>query len=358
MKTLAAALCIVAATSGVASAQRWRPAAARDWYSEERWLVGSNYIPATAVNQLEMWQADTFDPQRIDLELGWAEETGMNTLRVGLDDLVWRQDPEGFRKRIEEFLKIANKHKMRVMFVLFDSTGDPSPHLSKQPSPEPGVLNSRWVQSPDAKALADPADHARLETYVRGLIGAFANDKRILAWDLWNEPDDSAPVAALLPKVYEWARAAHPRQPLTSGLWQGDWSDPAKLRSVEKIQIDSSDLVSFHYFGSPEGFAQRAELLDEQYNRPVLCTDFLARPMGSTIEGILPVAKDRKIAVYMGGLVVGKTQMNLPPDSRSRPYTDREPPVWWQDVFRTDGQPYRHEETGLIRTLAREKTKR
>src|SRR3981081_1457366 len=66
----------------IADAQQWRAATARDWYSEQGWLVGSNYIPAPAINQLEMWQADTFDPQRIDLELGWAEGLGMNTMRV------------------------------------------------------------------------------------------------------------------------------------------------------------------------------------------------------------------------------------------------------------------------------------
>jgi len=74
----------------LADAQQWRASAARDWYSEQGWLVGSNYIPATAINQLEMWQADTFDPQRIDLELGWAEGLGMNTMRVFLHDLLWQ----------------------------------------------------------------------------------------------------------------------------------------------------------------------------------------------------------------------------------------------------------------------------
>jgi hypothetical protein len=70
-----------------------------------------------------MWQADSFDPKRIDLELGWAEGLGMNTMRVFLHDLLWQQDAEGFKRRLDQFLTIAAKHKIKPMFVLFDSCG-------------------------------------------------------------------------------------------------------------------------------------------------------------------------------------------------------------------------------------------
>ncbi len=320
-------------------------------------MIGASYVPATAVNQLEMWQAATFDLQRIDLELGWAENIGMNTLRVPLHDLLWQPDSEGFRKRIEEFLRIASKHKMRVMFVLFDSTGDPAPKPGPQQPPQPGVRNARWLQSPGAKALADPAEAQQLENYIKGVVGAFANDKRVIAWDLWNEPDDSPAVAAILPKVFEWARAVHPKQPLTSAVWRGDWSAPDKLRPVEKIQLDSSDIISFHDFASVDDFSQRVRWLEE-YNRPVFCTAFLARPAKSTIESILRTAKDQKVAVFTASLVQGKTQTYLPPDSVDHPSTDHEPSTWWQDIFRNDGKPYRPEETGLIRTLVHEKDKK
>jgi hypothetical protein len=366
MRRWAPVCCLLVITAVGAGAQQWRPGPARDWYSEQVWPVGANYIPATAINQLEMWQAATFDPQRIDLELGWAEALGMNSMRVFLDDLVWQQDAEGFKKRIEEFLRIANKHKMRVMFVLFDSWGDPVPKLGPQHAPTPGVYNSGWVQSPGAKALAEPAEYARLEAYVRGVVSAFANDKRIVAWDVWNEPDAMNPevyrklepankndlALALLPKVFEWARAEHPKQPLTSGVWQGDWSDPEKLLPMEKIQLESSDVISFHNYGSPEDFQQRVEWLEE-YNRPFFCTGYMARPMKSTIEGTLPIAKDHKVAAYNRGLVEGKTQTYLPLDSWEHPVKG-EPAVWSGDIFRMDGTAYRAEETGLIATLIRQ----
>src|SRR5216110_1496054 len=186
-----AALACASLALPAAARTRWSEQAARDWYGRQPWLVGANYIPANAINELEMWQADTFDPERIDRELGWAESIGMNTMRVFLHDLLWQQDAAGFRQRLDAFLTIAARHHSRPMFVLFDSVWDPSPHLGKQHDPVPGVHNSGWVQSPGAKALADPAEVPRFKAYVQGVVGAFAKDDRILGWDVWNEPDNS-----------------------------------------------------------------------------------------------------------------------------------------------------------------------
>ena len=177
-------------SSAFGQSQRWTEQAARDWYARQPWLVGANYIPSTAINELEMWQAETFDPKRIDTELAWAESIGMNTMRVFLHDLLWKQDPAGYKKRIDTFLGIAAKHKIRPMLVLFDSCWDPFPKLGRQRAPKPGVHNSGWMQSPGAEALMDRSQHPRLEAYVKGVVGAFANDDRVLAWDVWNEPDN------------------------------------------------------------------------------------------------------------------------------------------------------------------------
>ncbi|MEJ7616617.1 MAG: hypothetical protein WKF30_06535 [Pyrinomonadaceae bacterium] len=237
---LGAVLIILCCSVFAAASPKWSEKQANDWYSKQPWLVGSNYNPATAINELEMWQADSFDPQRIDLELGWAESLGMNTMRVYLHDLLWQQDAAGFRDRLDQFLTIADKHKIRPMLVLFDSCWDPNPVLGKQREPRPGVHNSGWMQSPGAKALQDPAERPRLEAYVKGVVGAFAKDERVLAWDIWNEPDNMnnssygkiepknkvALVLAMLPDAFEWARSVDPVQPLTSGVWQGDWSTP------------------------------------------------------------------------------------------------------------------------------------
>lgn len=365
---IVALLITVNVTTMAAQSQRWSEKRANDWHHKNRWLVGSNYIPANAINELEMWQAETFDPQTIDKELGWAEGLGMNTMRVFLHDLLWQQDAAGFTKRIDQFLKIADKHKIKPMFVLFDSCWDPFPQLGKQRDPKPGVHNSGWLQSPGAKALQAPAQYPRLEAYVKGVVKAFANDKRILAWDLWNEPDNPNTssygklepankvdlVQRLLPQVFEWTRAAKPRQPLTVGVWKGDWTATEKMTPLERIQVEMSDVVSFHNYGDPEEFEKRVKSL-QRYNRPILCTEYMARGNKSTFQGTLPVAKKYTVAAYNWGFVVGKTQTNLPWDSWQNPYVDREPSVWFHEIFNLDGTPYRAEEVEFIRELTGKK---
>ena len=353
----------IAVVGQAADVQRWSEKTANDWYAKQPWLVGSNYIPAGAINQLEMWQADSFDPQRIDLELGWAEGLGMNTMRVFLHDLLWQHDSAGFQKRIDTFLSIAAKHKIRPLFVLFDSCWDPSPKLGKQRDPRPGVHNSGWVQSPGASALEDEAQYPRLEAYVRGVVGAFAHDRRVLGWDVWNEPDNSGSVyekleppnkadlvLRLLPRVFAWARAAGPDQPLTSGVCTGDWSSPDRLLPMQRVQLGMSDVISFHSYEAPEVFEKRVKSL-QQYHRPILCTEYMARGNGSTFQGTLPIAKKYKVAAINWGFVAGKTQTYLPWDSWQHPYTDRQPSVWHHEIFRKDGTAYRPEEVKFIQEM-------
>jgi hypothetical protein len=358
----------LAAAVGVAQDAPWTKEKAKAWERQQPWLVGANYAPAYAINQLEMWQADSFDPKRIDLELGWAAGIGMNTMRVFLHDLLWQQDAKGFRQRIDAFLRICQKHKIRPMFVLFDSVWDPFPQLGKQRAPKPGVHNSGWVQGPGAKALGNPAEYARLEDYVKGVVGAFARDARVLAWDLWNEPDNlngssyraQEPekkvelVNALLPKVYAWARAAKPTQPLTSGVWQGDWSSDERLSATQRIQLTLSDVNSFHDYTEPANFEKRLRAL-ERFGRPILCTEYMARGAKSTFEGSLQIAARYRVAAYNWGLVKGKTQTHLPWDSWKQPYVNgREPAVWFHEVFDEDGKPYKADEVKLIHDLAAE----
>jgi hypothetical protein len=332
--------------------QRWTESQADSWYRQQPWLVGSNYVPANAINQLEMWQAATFDPQRIDTELGWAEGLGMNTMRVFLHDLLWQQDPSGFKKRIDTFLTIADKHHIHPIFVLFDSCWEEAPKIGPQHPPVPGVHNSGWVQSPGLPALKDPSQYSRLKEYVRGVVGAFGKDKRVVAWDVWNEPASNPEVEALLPQVFAWARETHPSQPLTSGVFQENFPpiQPDKPTVVTEIQLAQSDILSFHSYGWPEVFEKYVIEL-EKYRRPIICTEYMARSVGSTFDTILPIAKEHHVAAINWGFVVGKTQTNLPWDSWERPYVKTEPQVWFHDVLRADGKPYREREAEVLRKL-------
>jgi hypothetical protein len=343
---------------------RWSETRANDWSRRQPWLVGANFVPSNAVNELEMWQADSFDPAEIDREFGWAEGIGMNTMRVFLHNLVWEQDPAGFKQRVDKFLAIASSHHIRPVFVLFDSCWDPDPKLGPQRPPIPGVHNSGWVQAPGRAILADPQQYPRLKNYVQGVVGAFANDPRVLGWDVWNEPDnDNATsygrielsnkreiIQALLPQVFEWARSVHPTQPLTSGVWTGDWSSLDKMSAISRLQIEESDVISFHNYDWPEGFEARIHEL-QQFNRPLVCTEYMARGAGSTFDTILPIAKKYNVGAINWGLVKGKTQTYLPWDSWDRPYVLLKPTLWFHDVFYEDGTPYRRREVEIMRSL-------
>lgn len=343
--------------------QAWPVERARAWADRTGWLVGCNYVPATAINQLEMWQAETFDPERIDLELGWAESLGFNSLRVFLHDIPHRTDAPGFLDRIDRFLEIADRHRIGVMFVLFDSVWDPFPQAGPQRPPKPGVHNSGWVQSPGREILADESLQESLAPYVRGVVGRFKDDPRVQAWDIINEPDNrndaaygsvelrdkAAAALVLTKKAFRWAREAGPSQPLTAAVWLTTWKDPAALKPTEAFCLAESDVVSFHHYGRPETFRQCVANL-RRYDRPLLCTEYMARPQGSTFDPLLGLMKQEDVSAYSWGFVDGRSQTIYPWDSWKKPY-DKEPDPWFHDIFRTDGTPYRAAEVEYIRSV-------
>jgi hypothetical protein len=344
----------------------WTKEQANSWYAKQPWLVGSNYNPSTAINQLEMWQKETFDPKRIDQELGWAEQIGMNTMRVYLHDLLYKDDAKGLYERMNTFLGIADKHHIKIVFVLFDSCWDPFPKLGKQRDPKPHVHNSGWVQSPGQKALQDATQYPRLEKYVKETVAEFKDDNRVLAWDVWNEPDNMtgpsyeaveiknkpALILPLLEKAFQWARSSNPSQPLTSGVWVGDWSNEAKMQPMHKLQLEQSDIISFHNYNTPKDFEKVIKQL-QRYGKPMLCTEYMARPNGSTFEGFLPVARKYNVGMINWGFVDGKSQTKYSWDSWTKKYNS-EPKLWFHEVFHTDGTPYKKSETDFIKKMTSE----
>jgi len=341
---------------------RWSVDRANSWYQAQGWIVGANYITSTAVNQLEMFQPGTYDPRRIDSELGFARLLGFNTVRVFLHDQLWAQDPRGFLSCLTQFVAIAASHGIKPLFVLFDSCWNPFPRVGPQSPPISGVHNSGWVQSPGAEHLGDPRYRSILYGYVTGVLSQFRNDDRVLGWDLWNEPDNPARVyrkverkdkqelvAALLPQVFQWARSVDPVQPLTSAVWNGNWGDPGSRSAISGIQLDNADVITFHCYGKPAEFEARITELSP-LARPILCTEYLARPLGSTVEGILPIAKRHNVGALNWGFVAGKTQTYLPWDSWDHPYRAA-PKVWFSDLVQPDGRPYQDSEIQTIRRL-------
>jgi hypothetical protein len=322
---------------------RWTRDRIADWYADRPWIVGCNYVPAYAVNQLEMWQPETFDMEVIGSELALARSLGFNTLRVFLHDLLWT-DPDLLLDHVDRFLTAADAHGIAVMPVLFEGVWLNYAHPGDQPAPIPGVHNSQWVQSPNAKAAVDPAQWPRLEDYVGGVLDRFADDERVLLWDVYNEPGNEGVIGNALPLLdaaFRWARSIGVSQPLTSGIWEIN----AAFSELNRFQLLASDLITFHHYGDVsdlEWLIRSLRLL----GRPMICTEYMARSLGSTFASHLPVLQAEGVGALNWGLVSGRTQTIYHWDS---PRSAGEPEVWFHDIFRADGTPLDPEEANLIR---------
>ncbi len=342
-----ARVALVLALTSCISAQaepRWSKERAQEWSSRQPWLVGCNFIPSTAVNQLEMWQADTFDALRIDRELGFAESVGMNVVRVFLHNIAWEEDAAGLKDRIGRFLTIADKHHIRVIFVLFDSCWNDDPKAGPQPKPKPGVHNSGWIRAPGTRRLFDSRTWGGLQGYTRDVVGTFGHDPRVLAWDLFNEPSNSGYLDAVVPllsAVFDWAREVDPDQPLTSGLWDDHTMS-------NDVMLANSDVVTFHDYDTADKLEAHIARL-EKTGRPLICTEYMARTRGSLFETCLPVFKRHRVGALNWGLVKGKTNTIFAWDA-PMPGKD-EPPVWFHDVFRPDGSPFSAREVEFLKSI-------
>ena len=326
------------------TAIRWTAQKANQWYTQWGWLRGCDFIPSTAINQLEMWQGESFDPATINRELGWAESIGMNVMRVYLHHLAWQVDPKGFKNRMEQYLAIANKHKIATVFVFFDDCWNPTYKAGKQPAPKPGVHNSGWVRDPGDLGI-DATIYPLLHSYVKDVMTHFAKDKRIVLWDLYNEPGNSVNANKSLPLLklaFQWGREVNPSQPLSAGVWDKNLVD------LTKFQLENSDVITYHNYNDEKQHKAAIDTL-QKYGRPLICTEYMARKHNSRFDNIMPMLKAHNIAAINWGLVSGKTNTKYAWDE---PLPDgSEPKLWFHEIFRTNGQPYKESEVKLIKQL-------
>lgn len=329
----------------VTVAQRWTEEKAQQWSTEHGWLRGSNFNPSTAINQLETWQAETFDPVTIDRELGWAAGIGMNAMRVYLHHVAWEVDPEGFKGRMNAYLEIAQKHGIKTIFVFFDDCWNPTYQAGKQPEPKPGVHNSGWVRDPGDLLYKDTTLVDTLEKYVKDVLRSFKDDKRIVMWDLYNEPGNSnygSESLPLLQAVFGWGREINPSQPLSSGVWK------LSLSELNAFQVANSDIITYHNYDDPQRHQGAIDTL-KRYNRPLVCTEYMARRNNSLFTNIMPMLKENNIGAINWGLVSGKSNTKYAWDE---PIADgSEPALWFHEIFHPDGTPYKQEEVDLIKSL-------
>ena len=377
---------VVTAQDGIATksymvtvdrARRWPEARANEWGDEHGWLVGANYVPRYAINQLEHWQADTFDIDIIDEELCWAADLGMNVMRVYLHDLVYKNDQDGFLDRINQYLSVSASHGIATILVLFDDVWNPNPVYGTQPEPTPHIHNSGWVQSPGRVILGDLAAHDSLKPYVTWVISNFDDDDRVIAFEVYNEPgqdnrfwlrgrqaavelqNKSFYSLALLEKVFQWAREANPAQPIFASAWRSwNWTNRVtgqfvgwdNIGSIDRYAFEYSDIIGFHSYLEFARFSALTTALTELFDRPILATEYMAREEENTFALNLPFMHGLGVSAVNWGLVNGKTQTVYPWNSWYTTHTS-EPNTWFHDVLRSNGLPFDPAEAALIRSL-------
>ena len=337
-------LLLIISIATIAQSKIWTKQQANDWYKKQGWLVGADFLPSTAINQLEMWQAETFDSATIDRELGWAHNIGMNVMRVYLHDLAWQEDPEGFKNRMNRYLAISTKNQIKTLFTIFDDCWNPDPAIGKQPDPKPGIHNSGWVRSPSKTVHDDATQWTYLEKYVKDVLTTFRNDDRVLMWDLYNEPGNSSyneTSMPLLKKVFEWAWTVRPSQPLTAATWYDN-------KDFNTFQLANSDIITIHNYNDAENLEK--ELKEKaKLGRPIVCSEYMARPRNSRFQTHLPIFKKYNVGAINWGLVSGKSNTIY---QWSKPIPDgSEPELWFHDIFRKDGTPYDKKETEFIKAI-------
>ena len=350
----------VAAIAQTGKPSRWSEARPTPGTRKQPWLVGSNYTPATAINELEMWQADTFDPKTIDKELGWAEGLGMTTMRVFLHDLAWQQDAAGFRERIDRFLDIAAKHHIKPLFVLFDSCWDPNPAAgpaaradslaSTIPAgcrvPAPRRCRIR-TQVSAARSLRQGRRRRVRQGSARARLGRLerARQHQRRAATAQQEPKNKVElVLALLPQVFAVGARGGRRAAADVRRLEGRL---VVRRQAVADGADSARTVGRHLV--PQLRQRRGIREADPVAAALPSADPLHRVHGARqrqhVRGI--AARSRRSTTSRrstGASSPGKTQTYLPWDSWQKPYVDREPAVWFHEIFKQDGTPYKQEE--------------
>ncbi|MDP6117390.1 MAG: DUF1080 domain-containing protein [Planctomycetota bacterium] len=206
-------------------------------------LIGSNYTPAYAVNQVQFWH--DFRTEVVEKELAAAREHfGISTLRVYLHDINFFEEKDVLKANIEKFLAICAQHKIRPGFVFFDGCHrHEGIFLDKPTAPVSGYHNGRWAQSPQARDIEED-NLEKFKPYVQDIIQAHRTDARVLFWEIHNEPPPGNKYRDRLKRAgYAWAKELKPTQPvLNCEKGKRGWAD-----------CEATDIVDAHVYSHAHG---------------------------------------------------------------------------------------------------------
>lgn len=353
--------------------EQWSRERAWKWYNDRAWLRGCNYMSSDCVNRIDQWQEYGFEEhlKTADEELELAAKTGFNTIRIILEYYVWEQQHDGFMERLERFLAMAWHHGISCMIVLGNDCMQPKemtkPSYFGEQSFDIGYHGGRKQSQHEIfggmgyHLLDEPELALRHYEWVREIISTYKNDERVVMWDLYNEPGNAKRDVVTLPhlkKYYEIAREIDPIQPLTSCTWRISPDREKEIPAIERYALENSDIISYHNYHTYEDNIRIIKRLKDDYERPIVNTEWLARCLHNTVQELFPLFYLEKVGCYNWGFVAGKYQTYEPWNSTWQRY-DADPSIdvdftkWFHDLYRPSHRPYDPKEIEIIKRYSR-----
>lgn len=340
-----------------------------EWYNSKPWIRGCNFMSSDCANRIDQWQEYNFEErfETTKRELALAAETGFNSIRIIPEFFVWKQEHDGFMERFERYISEAAKNGISCMIVLGNDCMPPKEealarmHLGEQ-HVDWGYHGGRKISQHGSfegagYSIIDEPEYAEeFYKYVKEIVTKYKNDKRIIIWDVFNEPGNSKREKISMPvlkKMFEIIRNINPIQPLTVGVWRN--YDYTVISEIEKFGLENSDIISYHNYGTYE---QNIIILNwlKKFGRPIINTEWLNRCGGNSIEAHFPLFFLNKIGCYNWGFVAGKYQTYEPHnkiwDNYKKNPADFERfdfTKWFHDLYRPSLNPYNPQEIELIK---------
>lgn len=352
--------------------ERWSNEKAWDWYKSKKWIRGCNFISSDCANRIDQWQSygatDRF--KTVDEELALAKSVGFNSIRVLVEYDVWDMEHDAFMQNLETYLQICDKHGITCMIVLANDCQTPKENYKKTVLGEQhfdlGYHGGRKV-SPHQKGeetyniFDEPEIATRYIAMVREIITKYKDDKRVILWNILNEPGNRRGDKSLefMKKMFQTAREIDPIQPLAADIWNGINEDGSARTNIEQAAMDLSDVISFHWYGDFCSMVKFVTAL-KKTNRPIFCTEWLHRISGNNIFEIFPYFFSEGIASYQWGLVASyKTQYFEPWNMLWEQYDNADKDAlhldftkWQHDLFRPSHHPYDPNEIKIIKEFS------
>lgn len=351
--------------------KRWSPKKANEWYAQMGWLRGCNFLPSNCKGFLDMFQSYQSDEHLAcaDAELALAASLGYNSIRFLLNFNVWRLEHDHLLKQFDAYLSLCKKHGMTAMVMLGCDCCVPKTKLYTPPALGEQRVDWGWHGGTKHSAFEDRKEvgHHLLDipefrelyyAFIREIITIHKEDPRICVWDLYNEPGNSNRDEITLPhlqKFFEIAREIDPIQPLTACLWRWDDAQFETPSPCAQFCLDNADIITYHNYENLEKNVRIIRFL-RRFGRPVMNTEWMARPLGSTVFDLFPLFYLENVSCFNWGLVAGKAQYfecwnNIWDRYEAGVDENIDFRLWFHDLFRPSHRPYDPKETALIRRI-------